>query len=158
MANREAFDAALRVFTMFNAYVQAVGQEIGMERARGLVTKTFENMGAQQARMMKERSGIQKFDAKTAFSLLNTVPKTIGIQMDIVEESPRKVVAKSGKCPIYEAAQAMGLDHAAIEKMCRTGPGRFMEIAAKQLNPGLNYQLKFRATPDDCCEERLSLG
>jgi len=33
MANGEAFNAAVRTFTMFNAYVQVVGQEIGMERA-----------------------------------------------------------------------------------------------------------------------------
>ena len=158
MANADAFNAALRAFTMFNAYVQAVGQEIGMDQARGLVSKTFENMGVQQARMMKEQSGIEQFDAKTAFSLLSNVPKTIGIQMELVEDTPQKVVAKSGKCPIYEAAQAMGIDHAAIEQMCRNGPGRFMDTAAKQLNPGLSYRLrKFKSGPDDFCEEEMVL-
>ena len=29
--------------------------------------------------MMKEQSGIEEFDAKTAFSLLSNVPKTIGV-------------------------------------------------------------------------------
>lgn len=75
--------------------------------------------------------------------------------MDIVEESPQKVVAKYSNCPIYEAAQQMGIDHATIEHMCRSGPGRFMDVAAKQLNPGLKYQLKFRPTPDDTCKEKL---
>jgi len=159
MANGEAFNAALRAFTMFNAYVQTVGQEIGTDQARGLVSKTFENMAVQQARMMKEQSGIEEFDAKTAFSLLSNVPKTIGIQMEFIEESPQRVVAKSGKCPIYEAAQAMGIDHAAIEQMCRSGPGRFMDVAAKRLNPGLSYNLrKFKSGPDDSCEEELVLA
>ncbi len=158
MTNADAFNAATSAFTMFNAYVQAVGQEIGQERAVSLVTKTFENMAIQQARMMKEQSGMEEFDAKTAFSLLSNVPKTIGIQMELVEDTPQKVVAKSSKCPIYEAAQAMGIDHAAIEHMCRSGPGRFMDTVAKQLNPGLSHNLrKFRSRPDDCCEEELTL-
>ena len=158
MSPGEALNAATRAFTMFNAYVQAVGQEIGQERAVGLVSKTFENMGVQQTRMMKQQSGIEEFDAKTAFSLLSNVPKTIGIQMEFVEESPQKVVAKSRKCPIYEAAHAMGIDHATIEHMCRSGPGRFMDVAARQLNPGLSYRLKkFKSGPDDFCEEEMVL-
>jgi len=52
----------------------------------------------------------------------------------------------------------MGIDHAAIEQMCRNGPGRFMDTAAKQLNPGLSYRLKkFKSGPDDTCEEEMVL-
>lgn len=155
MANREAFDAAVQTLTLFNAYVQAVGQEIGPDRARGLVTKTFENMAVKQAHLMTEHAGVTDFDAQTAFSALSIVPKTLGIQMDVVEQSPTKVVANSSDCPIYEAAKAMGMDHDMIEGLCRSGPAKFMAAAAEQLNPGLEYQLKFRSTPDGCCEEQI---
>lgn len=155
MANREAFDAAVQTLTLFNAYVHAVGQEIGPERARGLVTKTFENMAVKQARLMKEHAGVVEFDAQTAFSALSIVPKTLGIHMDVVEQSPAKVVANSSDCPIYEAAKAMGMDHNAIEGLCRSGPAKFMAVAAEQLNPSLEYRLNFRPTPDGCCEEQV---
>ena len=76
-----------------------------------------------------------------------------------LEESPKRVVFKSGKCPIYEAAQMVGLDAKTIEAMCRAGSLKFMDTAAKQLNPNLNYQIrKFRSGPDDFCEEEILLG
>jgi hypothetical protein len=155
MANREAFDAAVQTLKLFNAYVHAVGQEIGPERAKALVTKTFESVAVQQARLMKERADVAEFDAQTAFSALSNVPKTLGIRMNVVEQGPGTVVAKSSDCPIYEAAKAVGMDHSMIEGLCRSGPAKFMAAAAQQLNPALDYRLTFRSTPDGCCEEQM---
>jgi hypothetical protein len=155
MEKKEAFDAAALMMTMFNAYVRTVGQEIGSEQAANLVTRTFEAVGVQQARQMKAQAGVSEFDAQTAFSLLSHVPTTLGIQMDIVEQGPSKVVAKSSNCPIYEASKAMGMDDQQIEALCRGGPAKFMATAAKQLNPALDYQVKLRSTPDGCCEEQI---
>ncbi|NIV38626.1 MAG: hypothetical protein GWN58_57180 [Anaerolineae bacterium] len=64
-----------------------------------------------------------------------------------------------GRCPLYEAAQVLGMDRAAIEVLCRAGAIRYMDAMVKQYNPALSYQLsEFRASADDACVEALTLG
>jgi hypothetical protein len=159
MAIGDVFNGAKTALTLFDAYINTVAQEIGMERALSLMTKVCENMGATQGKMMKEQSGIKEFDAKAASSLLRTVPEGLGISMEVLEESPKKVVGKVEKCSVYEAAQMLGMDAKTIEAMCRAGSNRFMDAVAKQLNPNLSFRVtKFRSAPDDFCLEETVLG
>jgi len=159
MAIEDTFNGAKNAFTLFFAYLNTVAQEIGMERALALNTKMWEAMGAARGKMMKEQSDIKEFDARAAHSLTKSVPENIGISMEVLEESPQRVVTKTGKCPLYEACQVVGLDAKTIEARCRTGSVRFMDAAVKQLNPNLNYRLrKHRSGPDDFCEEEIVLS
>jgi len=159
MAGKDAFTGAKTALLAFDAYVNTVAQEIGMERAVSLMTKAFENMGVMQGQMMKQQAGIKEYDAQTAWSLLKTTPEDLGIKFQVIEQSPKKVVVKAGKCPIYEAAQTLGLDGKTIETMCNASTNRFDEMLVKQLNPGLSFRLrKFRSAPDDFCEEEVVLG
>jgi hypothetical protein len=159
MAIEDVFNGAKSAFTFYFAYLNTVAQEIGMERALALHTKMCEAMGAMQGKMMKEQAAIEEFDAKAAYSLTKSVPESIGISMEVVEESPQRVAFKTGRCPIYEAAQMVGLDAKTIEAICRAGALRFMDTAAKQLNPNLGHQLrKLRSAADDFCEEEIVLG
>ena len=76
--------------------------------------------------------------------------------MEVVDEDPQRISFKVSKCPIYEAAQMMGVDAKTIETLCRNGPVRFMDTMTKQLNPNFSYQLKrFRSGADDFCEEEI---
>jgi hypothetical protein len=107
MAIEDAFNGAKTAFTFWNAYINTVAEEIGMERALGLNTKMCESMV--QAKMMKEEAGIKEFDAKAAWSLMRTAPEGLGLSSEVVEESPQRVVVKYSKCSIYEAAQMLGM-------------------------------------------------
>jgi hypothetical protein len=158
MSSDNVFNAAKTGLTWFHAYTNTVAKEIGRERAIGLITKMVENMGAMQGKMMKERAGIKEFDAKAAWSPIKITKDTIGQKYEVVEESPQRVVVRNGRCPIYEAARAAGMDANTIETACHAGPVRFMNAAVKQLNPNLNVRLqKFRSAPDDFCEEEIIL-
>jgi hypothetical protein len=158
MATDDVFNAAKMGLTFFYAYVNTVGQEIGRERAVGLMTKMFENMGAMRGKMLKERAGIKEFDAKAAWSPVKNIKDTVGQNYELAEESPQRVVVKNGRCPIYEAARTLGMDANAIETVCRAGALKMMDTVLKQLNPNLNVRLqKFRSTPDDFCEEEIIL-
>ncbi|MCK4736562.1 MAG: L-2-amino-thiazoline-4-carboxylic acid hydrolase [Methanophagales archaeon] len=155
MAIEDVFNGAKAAMILNYGYINTVAQEIGMERALALYTKMCENMAAMQAKMMKEQAGIKEFDAKAAWSLLKTTPDSVGCSIEVVEESPRRVRVKIGKCAVYEAAQTMGLD---LKAFCLAGPNRFMDTGAKQLNPKLSFQMrKFRSAPDDFCEEEVVL-
>ncbi len=155
MTIEDVFNGAMTAFIFFDAYFNTVAEEIGMKRALDLLTKMCETMGAIQGKMMKEQSDIKEFDAQTAYSLVQSTPGSLGISAEVVEESPHKVVSRGGRCPIFEAAQIMGMD---AETLCRRGSMVFMDAVAKQLNPNLSYVCtKFRSASDDFCEEALIL-
>jgi len=155
----DTFNGALSAMMFYNGYINTVAEELGMDRALSLTTKMCETMGVMQGQMMKEQAGDKEMDPKAAWELIKTVPESLGISMEVIEESPQMIVTKVGKCPIYTAAQMLGMDGKAIENLCRSGAARFMDTVTKQLNPNLSHQLrKFRSSPDDFCEEAVVLG
>jgi hypothetical protein len=160
MAVEDTFNGAKNAFTYFFAYLNTVGQEIGMEQALALDTKMCETTGVVQGQMLKEQAGIEEFDAQTAAALTGKlIEDALGISSEVAEGSPQRVVTRIGRCPLYEAAQTLGMDAEAIEGLCRAGAIRHMDTITKQLNPDLSYQLsKFRSTADDSCEEVIVLG
>ena len=154
MGMDDVFNGAKSAMTFYDAYLQTVAEEIGLDKAISLHTKMFETIGAMQGKMIKEQAGAEEIDTKAALSLTKSVPESLGISMEVIEENPHSVSFKVNKCPIYEAAQMMGVDAETIETLCRNGPVRFMDTMTKQLNPNFNYQLqRFRSGPDDFCEE-----
>ena len=158
MTNEDAFNVAKNVFSMYGTFFNAVAQEIGVEQALNLHTKTCEMMGAHMGQTTKEQMGIKELDAKTAAMVNRSVVSGFGISNVDVEEKPTSVLIKTYECPVYEGNRAVGIDDENIEVMCRKGPIIFMETFYKQLDPNVSYQLKkFRSAPDDCCEEEITL-
>ena len=156
MGMDDVFNGAKAALTFYDAYLKTVAEEIGMDKAVSLHEKMFETMGEMQGQMIKEKAGTEEIDTKAALSLAKDVPASLGISMEVLEESPKKISFKASKCPIYEAAQMMGVDPETIETLCRKGPVKFMDTMTKQLNPNLSYQLqRFRSGPDDFCEETI---
>lgn len=159
MPMEDTFNGAKNAFAFYAAYINTAAQEIGMERALALFTKTCESMGIGQGKMMKEQAGDTVIDAKTAHSLVRTLPESFGVASEVLEESPTLVRFKCMRCSLYEGAQMAGLDQGTIESMCRHGSMPCMDAAVKQLNPRLSYQLtRFRSGADDFCEEQISLA
>ena len=160
MGLQDKRDGAMNAFSFLFGYLNTVAQEIGMEQATALSSDVDEAMGTQQGKMIRERTVVAEFDARTAASIAqNSIEEGFGITSEVVEDSPRKTVFKVGRCPVYEAAQKMGFDARAIKTLCHAGPLKYMEALIKQLNPDLSYQLmKFRSTADDFCEEGIVLG
>ena len=159
MTTQDTFNGAKSGLTFMRAYVNTVAQEIGVEKALTLDTKVSEALGAMNGKMIKEQLGDREIGVKEASQvLLNVIEKGYGIQSDVVDESPDKIACKIGKCPVFESAQALGMDVKDIEATCRASAIIFMDSIAKQLNPNLSYQLtKFRSTADECCEETIVL-
>ena len=159
MAIEDTYNGAKSAMTFMNAYIKTVAEEIGMDRAVSLLTKMCESMGAVQGKILKEKAGAEALDAVAAWSLLKAVPEGIGIGAEVIKESPKEIVVKSGRCPLYSAGQMLGLDNNTLETMCRNGSARLMDTITKELNPNLSYQLrKFRSGDDDFCEEAIIQG
>jgi hypothetical protein len=159
MAIEDTFSGAKNAFVLHQAFVNTVAQEIGRERASALETKMCETMGALQGKMAKEQAGVEEFDAKAAHLVCDQVVGGLGLTAEVIEESPREVVVKAGRCPIFEAAQMVGQDVQTSEAACRAGAVRFMDTLVKQLNPNLRYELrKYRSAPEEACVEAIVLA
>ena len=161
MSIEDTFTGAKIAYTQLYAYVNAVADEIGMDRALAILTRTNEKMGTEAGKQIKEQSGQETYDVKKTALKIMEVARGIGSIDEIVEESSEKVVTMtaSGKCTNYEAARAAGLDDQTIEAICGAGSLHFLNALVKQLNPDLGYQLgKFRSGPEDCCLENIVLN
>jgi serine/threonine-protein kinase len=105
---------------------------------------------------LKDRAGTCHLDAKGASRILKELVELVGFEPQLLEGSPNRVLLKPGRCPIYEAGRALGMEHSAIEAWCRTRPLRVVDQAVRELNPRLRYRLlQFRAGPDDSCVEEI---
>jgi len=160
MAIEDTFFGAKTGLSLLFAYMATVAQELGMERAIELDRKMCTAMGAAQGKLVKAQAGVESFDAQTARQvLLAAIEQGFGIPSKPTEESPERAMLRVGRCPVYEAAAAVGLDPATIEATCRAGAISFMNAMAKELNPDLEYQLEeFRSSADGTCQESIVLS
>lgn len=159
MTIENTFNGAKSGLIFMHAYLNQIADEIGMEKALALDTKTCQALGTAQGMMIKDQAGAEEVDVKTAEKLLtDMIEESFGIASEVVEKNQNMITCKVGRCPIYEAGEMLGMDNNAIEAGCRAGAITFMDSAAKQLNPNISYKLtKFRSSADDYCEESVEL-
>jgi hypothetical protein len=160
MASTDTFNGAKNAFTFFYAYLNTVGQAIGMERAITLDAKMCEMMGAAAGKAMKAQAGLGEMDIATAAPLAaRSIDEALGINSEVIQEGAQRIAFKVGRCPIYEAAEALGMDGTSIEAMCRASALRYMDTMVKQFNPHLSYRLsEFRSSAVGHCIEEVVLG
>jgi hypothetical protein len=137
------------------AYQNTVAQAIGMERAMALNTAMVQSFGAAQGKQLSKQFDIQEILPEMAGSLAGEfLERSLGIRTEAAEGDAEKAVINVGRCPIYEAAQVLGMEHDAIEALCRAGSIPYMDALINQLNPDLDYDLRqFRPSADGSCIE-----
>ncbi len=160
MATTDTLHGATNAFTFFFAYLNGVTQEIGMEQAIILDAQVSEMMGAAQGQAIRDQVGLDEIDLATAAALANaSIEEGLGIVSEVIEKNAQQVVSRRGRCPVYEAAQMLGMDNESIEAICRAGALRYMDTMVKQWNPNLSYRLKeFRSSADGHCIEEVTLS
>jgi hypothetical protein len=159
MASADTFEGAKNGLIFLFAYLNTVGQDVGMERAIALNTKMCETLGTAQGKAIRAQVGIEEFDAAVAASLARrSIEEALGISSEATQENAQETLYKVGRCPVYEAARALGMEGAAIEASCRAGAIRYMDMMVKQFDPRLSGQLReFRSSAEDSCVEAIIL-
>jgi len=160
MATTDTLRGATNAFTFVFAYINTVGQEIGMEKAIALDAEMCATMGAAQGQAIKAQAGLDEIDLATAAALSDaSIEESLGITSEVIEKSAHRIVSRVDRCPLYEAARMLGMDNESIEAMCRAGALRYMDTMVKQWNPNLSYRLReFRSSADGHCIEEVVLG
>jgi hypothetical protein len=157
MTVSDTFVGAKSGLTFLFAYQNTVAQEIGRERALALNRRMTETLGSAQGEVLKKRVDVQEVPPKLAASLAGAfLEQALGIRSQVTEGSEEKAVIQVGRCPIYEAAEVLGMEHEAIEALCRSGSIPYMDAIVKQFNAELVYELRqFRPSADASCIEMI---
>ena len=153
--SEDLFKPARANMIALTEYIYKVSQQLGMKKAFSLLRETFESMAGYQALRLKNQSKLDYFDAEDAYVLIKVIPEGLGIDYEVIETSPFKVVVKMKRNPLYDAAKIAGLD---AEKFHRESAIVYMETIVQLLNPDLHYELvKFKFTDDDYYVEQIIL-
>ena len=157
MTIADTFTGAKSGLTFLYAYQGTVAQEIGAQRAVALNSRMAKAMGTAQGKALKERVDVEEIPPKLAASLAGTfLEQALGIQSRVAEGTAEKAVIEVGRCPIYEAAEALGMENTGIEALCRAGAIQYMDVLIKEFNPDLAYDLRqFRPSADASCIEAI---
>jgi len=157
MMDNSVFISARALSEVTYKYVDTVAREIGVEKALGLLCDVMEPLARHQAQVIRETMPAASHDVGTAFALSRTIiGMAFGMELTPIEQRPDRVLARSGRCPVFEACQLWGVEPRGI---CRAGPTRFIDRTLKLLNPELSYQIvKYRASAGDFCQSAVVLG
>jgi hypothetical protein len=157
MTVADTFIGAKSGLAFLFAYQTTVAQEIGTERALALNNRMARAMGTAQGKHLRSLVDVKEIPPKLAASLAGAfLGQALGIRSHVAEGSTEKAVIEVGCCPIYEAAEALGIENAGIEAFCRAGAIQYMDALVKQFNPVLDYDLsQFRSSTEAPCIERI---
>jgi hypothetical protein len=157
MSVADTFKGAKSGLAFLFAYQNTVAREIGMEQAMDMNRRMVQALGGAQGKQLREQLEVDEIPPELAASVVGRfLEQALGIRSDVIESSEEKAVIQPDRCPIYEAAQALGMDRAAIEILCRSGSIPYMDAMVKQLNPDLDYELsRFRSSADTPCIETI---
>jgi hypothetical protein len=160
MKNDDVRRGATSAFTMVHAYVLRAAEELGVEKALAMDAEVGRRLGAARGRSLKERMPGKEFDiAQVREMLAASIKEDFGIHSEMVGERPGEIVVRCGRCPVYDAAAALGMDGATIEAGCRASAIGYMDALAAELNPRARYELRrFRNAAEDPCEEAIVLA
>lgn len=154
----DIFEGAKTAYTAYFAYVNTLIKEIGKERTLKLMTESDTARGSNVGADIKAKAGGKDFSVQEAMETIIEMAKGIGGIDTIIELNDKegRTVTEFGKCPVYEAGKANGMEDELIEELCRASSLAFLNSVVNQLNPMLCYKVSaFRSEKYGGCLEEI---
>ncbi|MCH5276150.1 MAG: L-2-amino-thiazoline-4-carboxylic acid hydrolase [Lachnospiraceae bacterium] len=158
MSNKDVLSGATVAYTAYFDYVRTLINEIGKEKALAYMAQSDTARGTKAGAEIKAQAGGKDFSAKEAIETIVEMAKGVGGIDEIIEKTDdyAKSVTAFGKCPVYEAGKAIGMEDEEIETLCRASSLHFLDSVVRQLNPNLCYKVTaFRSEKDKGCVEEI---
>lgn len=156
MARDAAFNAAKEACTILGTFYSEVSRELGSERATELYGRYGDGFGEMLANLIREYRGDRKATKKIA-ARMREMYEGLGLSIDM-EVSQNAILVRSHDCPVYAGLLAAGLEHGAIETMCRSAVASEQAAFERLLPEGKVELTRFRNAPDDYCVEEFKLA
>ena len=158
MSEKDVLSGATVAYTAYFAYVKTLIQDMGKEKALAYMTQSDTARGIKAGAEIKAEAGGKDFSVKETLETIVEMAKGIGgidTVLEVTDDSAKTVTA-FGKCPVYEAGKAVGMEDEEIETLCRASSLPFLDSVVRQLNPNLCYTVTaFRSEEYKGCVEEI---
>lgn len=156
--DQDVRNGATVAYTAYFSYVKTLINELGKEKALAYMTQSDTARGTKAGAEIKAATGGKDFSVRETMDTIVDMAKGIGGIDEILEVTDDHAKTKTafGKCPVYEAGKAVGLEDEEIETLCRASSLPFLDSVVKQLNPNLCYLVtEFRSEKYQGCIEEI---
>lgn len=155
---QDTLNGATVAYTAYFSYVKTLMRELGKESALAYMKESDTARGIKAGAEIRAQAGGKDFSVKETMKTIVDMAKGIGgidTVLELTEDSAKTLTA-FGKCPVYEAGKAVGLEDEEIETICRASSLPFLDSVVGQLNPDLCYTVTaFRSEEYHGCVEEI---
>ena len=158
MSDKDVLSGATVAYTAYFSYVKTLMNEMGKEKALAYMMQSDTERGTKAGAEIKAEAGGKDFSVKETMETIVEMAKGIGGIDTVLEvtDDRAKTVTAFGKCPVYEAGKAVGMEDEEIETLCRASSLPFLDSVVRQLNPNLCYTVTgFRSEEYQGCVEEI---
>lgn len=158
MAKEDNTSGVQRAYAVLFAYVTAVVEEVGTEKAFGILSKVVEKRGEDDGRALVKKLGIKEGDIDSGLAVYSAFLAEGGIFHE-VEKTRDRALIRVSKCPIYTAYYQSGFAcDWLVEAMCKNMALPLITSILKQVNPRFRAMVRrYRSSSEDYCLEELVL-
>ncbi len=148
-----------RAYAILFAYITEVVEEVGTEKAFGILSKVVEERGKDDGRALIKKLGIKGEDIDSGLAVYSAFLTEGGILHEEVEKSKDRALIRVNKCPIYTAYYRSGFAcDWLVEAMCKNMALPLITSILKQVNPKFQAIVRrYRSSSEDYCLEELIL-
>ncbi len=159
MAREEAGSGVQRAYAILFAYVIAMVEEVGTEKAFSVLSRVVEERGKADGRALIRNLGIEGRDIDSGLAVYSAFLTQGGIRHEVIEKAANRVLIRIGKCPIYDAYYGTGIAcDWLVEVMCKNLALPLITSVLREVNHKLRSVVKrYRSYSEGFCLEELIL-
>jgi hypothetical protein len=156
MTRNELRSSVQRAYSILFAYILAMVEEVGTDRALDILSQVVENRGREDGKILAKKLGISGGEIEAGFTLYKALLDQWGVTHEIVERTDERILIRVGRCPIYDALHSADI-HCdwMMEGICDKIALPLATAAIRHVSPDLKVVVRrFRTSSEaDCLEE-----
>ncbi len=111
-------------------------EELGEENAFHLLRRWVREVGMEQFKALSQHLELPPEGAKAGFVLVRSFGEGLGMKLEVVEETPRRVRYRAKECPIAQACDRLGISG---QNLCQKVLAPAMNNIMGSVIPGLKW-------------------
>lgn len=115
-------------------------EELGEEKAFHLLRRWIREVGIEQFKAMSQRQELPPEDAKAGFVLAQSIGEGLGMKLEVVENTPKRIRYRAKECPIAQACDRLGVSG---QNLCQKVLTPAMNNIMGSVIPGLKWSAEW---------------
>ncbi len=115
-------------------------EELGEEKAFHLLRRWVREVGVEQFNAMSQSQELPLGDTKAGFVLARSFGEGLGMKLEVVEDTPKRIRYRAKECPIAQACDRIGVSG---QKLCQKVLAPAMNNIMGSVIPGLKWSVEW---------------